>query len=104
MKSKDSPISENLRIHTPIPRSCLRQQRPANGNVKTPVLAPGKHFERVMIVVLENSNYTSAMSDQFLSKLASREPASVIQNLYHPSYPNYLAMIRHSFGTRSTTK
>jgi len=75
-------------------------------NVKTPVLAPGKHFERVMIVVLENQDYTSAMSDQFLSKLASKGTSfSNFKNLYHPSYPNYLAMIAGtSFGTRSDTK
>src|ERR1700687_2837858 len=72
-------------------------------NVKTPVLAPGKHFDRVLIVVLENQDYTSAMSDQFLSKLATKGTSfSNFKNLYHPSYPNYLAMIAGtSFGTRS---
>ncbi len=29
-------------------------------NGKTPVLAPGKHFERVLIIVLENQDYSSA--------------------------------------------
>jgi hypothetical protein len=72
-------------------------------NGKTPVLAPGKHFERVLIVVLENQDYSSAISNPFLAKLAT-EGASFtnFKNLYHPSYPNYLAMIAGSyFGTRS---
>src|ERR1700730_16034649 len=72
-------------------------------NGKTPVLAPGKHFDRVLIIVLENQDYASAMSNEFLAKLASKGTSfSTFKNLYHPSYPNYLAMIAgSSFGTRS---
>jgi len=56
-------------------------------NVKTPVLAPGKHFDRVLIVVLENQDYFSAMRDQYLSKLAAKGTSfSNFKNLYHPSY------------------
>ena len=72
-------------------------------NGKTPVLAPGKHFDRVLIIVLENQNYTSAMSNAFLAKLAAQGTSfSTFKNLYHPSYPNYLAMIAgSSFGMHS---
>lgn len=72
-------------------------------NGKTPVLAPGKHFERVLIIVLENQNYSSSMSNEFLAKLATKGTSFTnFKNLYHPSYPNYLAMIAGSyFGTRS---
>ena len=72
-------------------------------NGKTPVLAPGKHFERVLIIVLENQNYSSSMSNGFLAKLATKGTSFTnFKNLYHPSYPNYLAMIAGSyFGTRS---
>ena len=72
-------------------------------NGKTPVLAPGKHFERVLIIVLENQNYSSSMSNEFLAKLATKGTSFTnFKNLYHPSYPNYLAMIAGSyFGTSS---
>src|SRR6202140_695909 len=72
-------------------------------NGKTPVLAPGKHFDRVLIIVLENQDYSSAMSNEFLAKLASKGTSfSTFKNLYHPSYPNYLAMIAgSSFGMHS---
>jgi len=62
-------------------------------NAKTPVLAPGKHFERVLIVVLENQDYTSAMSDQFLSKLATKGTRSVISKTSIIRLPELLAMI-----------
>jgi hypothetical protein len=70
---------------------------------RTTVLAPGKHFERVLIIVLENQNYSSAMSNEFLEKLATKGASFTnFKNLYHPSYPNYLAMIAGtSFGIRS---
>src|SRR6202171_5533107 len=72
-------------------------------NSKTPVFAPGKHFERVLIIVLENQDYASAMKNEFFAKLASRGTSfSNFKNLYHPSYPNYLAMIAgSSFGMHS---
>jgi Phosphoesterase family len=72
-------------------------------NGKTPVWAPGKHFDRVLIIVLENQGYSSAMSNGFLAKLATKGTSfSNFKNLYHPSYPNYLAMIAGtSFGMHS---
>src|ERR1700737_3692019 len=72
-------------------------------NGKTPVLAPGKHFDRVLIIVLENQDYVSAMSNEFLAKLATKGTSFTnFKNPYPPSYPNYLAMIAGSyFGTRS---
>src|SRR5437899_1710915 len=72
-------------------------------NGKAPVLAPGKHFERVLIIVLENQDYSSAMSNEFLAKLATEGTSFTnFKNLYHPSYLNYLVMIAGSyFGTRS---
>jgi len=72
-------------------------------NGKTPVLAPGKHFDRVLIIVLENQDYSSAMRNEFFAKLASKGTSfSNFKNLYHPSYPNYLAMVAgSSFGMHS---
>src|SRR4029077_3934579 len=72
-------------------------------NGKTPALAPGKHFDRVLIIVLENQDYASEMRNAFLAKLAAQGTRfSSFKNLYHPSYPNYLAMIAgSSFGMHS---
>jgi hypothetical protein len=70
---------------------------------KHPILAPGKHFERVLIIVLENQDYSSAMKNEFLAKLAAKGTSFTnFKNLYHPSYPNYIAMIAGtSFGLHS---
>jgi hypothetical protein len=75
----------------------------APGPALAPVGITGKHFDRVLIIVLENQNYSSAMKDPFLAQLA--ETGASFTNfhaLIHPSYPNYLAMVGGSlFGVRS---
>ncbi len=74
-----------------LPLALLNAQAPANSG------AAGKHFDRVLVVVLENQNYSSAMNDPFLKELASKGANfSNFKNLTHPSYPNYLAMISGS--------
>jgi hypothetical protein len=62
---------------------------------------PPKHFDHVLIVVLENQNYESAIRNDLLKSLAQKGAIfSNFGNLYHYSYPNYLAMIAGSdFGT-----
>jgi Zinc dependent phospholipase C/Phosphoesterase family len=67
------------------------------------VVSAGKHFDRVLIIVLENQNYSSAMKDPFLAQLAGIGASfSNFHALMHPSYPNYLAMVSGStFGVRS---
>jgi acid phosphatase len=62
---------------------------------------PPKHFDHVLIVVLENQNYQSAIRNDLLKSLAQNGAIfSNFGNLYHYSYPNYLAMIAGSdFGT-----
>ncbi|HMD99447.1 MAG TPA: alkaline phosphatase family protein [Terriglobia bacterium] len=68
-----------------------------------PVASAGKHFDRVLIIVLENQNYVSAMKDPFLAQLAQTGASfSNFKALSHPSYPNYLAMVAgSSFGVHS---
>lgn len=64
-------------------------------------LAPApKHFDHVLIVVLENQNYESAMQNDLLKSLAQNGVVfSNFGNLFHYSYPNYVAMISGSdFG------
>jgi hypothetical protein len=60
-----------------------------------------KHFDHVLIVVLENQSYESAINNDLLKSLAQEGAVfSNFGNLYHYSYPNYLAMIAGSdFGT-----
>lgn len=62
-----------------------------------------KHFDRALIVVLENQDYESAIKNDLLKSLAQRGAVfSNFDNLYHDSYPNYLAMIAGSdFGVHS---
>lgn len=63
----------------------------------------GKHFDRVLIIVLENQNFLSAMKDKYLSDLAGKGALFTnFKGVAHPSYPNYLAMIAGStFGVAS---
>jgi hypothetical protein len=62
-----------------------------------------KYFDHVLIVVLENQDYDSAIENDLLKSLAKKGVLfSSFVNLYHDSYPNYLAMIAGSdFGTHS---
>lgn len=62
-----------------------------------------KYFDHVLIVVLENQSYDSAIKNDLLKSLAKKGVVFTnFGNLYHYSYPNYLAMIAGSdFGTHS---
>jgi hypothetical protein len=62
-----------------------------------------KHFDHVLVVVLENQSYDSAIKNDLLKSLAQRGAIfSNFGNLFHYSYPNYLAMIAGSdFGVHS---
>jgi Phosphoesterase family len=52
------------------------------------------HFDRVVIIVLENGDYETAVKDKKLAALAAKGASfSNFHALFHPSYPNYLAMI-----------
>lgn len=59
-----------------------------------------KHFDHVLLIVLENQDYESSMKNDLLKSLAQKGAIfSNFGNLYHYSYPNYLAMIAGSdFG------
>lgn len=52
------------------------------------------HFDRVVIIVLENADYELASQDKNLAALAAGGASFTnFHALFHPSYPNYLAMI-----------
>jgi hypothetical protein len=56
-----------------------------------------KHFDRVLIVVLENQAYVSAIKDRYLKQLADEGVEFTnFHGLAHPSYPNYLGLISGS--------
>ena len=62
--------------------------------------APAHHFDRVLILVLENIDYERAIQDPNLAALAQRGASFTnFHALFHPSYPNYLAMVAgNDFG------
>lgn len=56
--------------------------------------AKAHHFDRVLIIVLENVDYERAIQDPSLAALASSGASFTnFHALFHPSYPNYIAMI-----------
>ena len=56
--------------------------------------AKAHHFDRVVIIVLENTDYERAIQDPNLTALAAQGASFTnFHALFHPSYPNYLAMI-----------
>jgi hypothetical protein len=56
--------------------------------------ASAHHFDRVVIIVLENGDYEAAVKDPNLADLATHGASfSNFHALFHPSYPNYLAMV-----------
>jgi hypothetical protein len=60
----------------------------------------GKHFDQVVIVVLENEGTDQALADPYIASL-SRKAAwfSRYHAITHPSFPNYVAMVAGStFG------
>jgi len=53
-----------------------------------------RHFDRVLIIVLENVDYERAIRNKDLTDLAAKGVSFTnFHALFHPSYPNYLAMV-----------
>ena len=56
--------------------------------------ASAHHFDRVLVIALENVDYEAAIQNPDLASLASHGASfSNFHALFHPSYPNYLAMV-----------
>jgi hypothetical protein len=62
--------------------------------------ATAHHFDRVLIIVLENVDYEAAIQNKDMRSLAVHGASfSNFHALFHPSYPNYIAMVAGSdFG------
>src|SRR5258708_17736390 len=63
---------------------------------------PSRHFDHILVIVLENQAYVNAIKDTYLKQLADQGANFTdFHGVEHPSYPNYLAMIAGStFGMR----
>jgi hypothetical protein len=62
------------------------------------VLFPGRQFEHVLIIVLENEDNSRVLQNPYMKKLADRGRFfSDYNGLFHPSYPNYLALVAGGF-------
>ena len=62
----------------------------AQGNGRT----AARHFERVIIVVLENQGIQSAMKDPYVQELTKQAAwFASYEAITHPSFPNYLALV-----------
>ncbi|HEX3534731.1 MAG TPA: alkaline phosphatase family protein [Gemmatimonadaceae bacterium] len=63
----------------------------------------GKHFDHVVVVMMENAGADEALADPYISSLSRR--AAWFSRYYaitHPSFPNYLAIVAGStFGLDS---
>jgi phospholipase C len=70
---------------------------------QSPVAPVGKHFDHVVIVVMENEGTDQALADPYIASLGRR--AAWFSRYYaitHPSFPNYLAIVAGStFGLDS---
>jgi phosphoesterase family protein len=54
----------------------------------------GRRFERVLIVVLENMDYATVVKHPYFKGLAAQGTLLTrFRGSFHPSYPNYLAMV-----------
>jgi len=61
----------------------------------------GRKFEHVVVVVLENQDYDAVLREPYFHSLARRGALFThYEAVFHPSYPNYLALVGGAyFGT-----
>lgn len=80
------------RLDSPTPPGTLSPQVAArSAEVRS---TRGDHFDRVLIIVMENQNYGSVMKDAYFKQLAGQGACFTrFRGLAHPSYANYLAMV-----------
>jgi hypothetical protein len=83
-----APSDQNLPQVTKSPQG--KQEEAARAAAR----APARHFDRVVIIVLENVDYEVASQDKNFADLAAQGASFTnFHALFHPSYPNYLAMV-----------
>src|SRR5258708_40148934 len=96
--ANDAQTNQPAQVTNPAQSNQAEAARPAQEKKDDAALAAAKasahHFDRVVIIVLENGDYENAVQDKNLAALAAKGTSfSNFHALFHPSYPNYLAMI-----------
>src|SRR5205823_1272764 len=60
--------------------------------------AHGRHFDRIVTIFLENTTYAKALKNPYLASLARRGMFfKSYSGVFHPSYPNYLALVAGNY-------
>ncbi|HWJ47571.1 MAG TPA: hypothetical protein VNS62_07955, partial [Candidatus Udaeobacter sp.] len=86
-----TPASPNQSTQPQVTKSEGGKQEEA---ARAAARAKAHHFDRVLLIVLENTDYERAMQDPNLTALAAQGASFTnFHALFHPSYPNYLAMV-----------
>lgn len=70
--------------------------QPQETYAATSSLKPGKSFDRIFTIVLENEDYSNVIKDSYLKSLTANHNARLLTNykgVSHPSQGNYIAMI-----------
>ncbi len=80
-----------------------RQPHPSAAGSPAAKPFPGRQFEHVLIIVLENEDNATVVADPYMKSLSQRGRRFASYNgLFHPSYPNYLALVAgnsfHTYG------
>jgi hypothetical protein len=93
-----APANQLPQVTNPAQSNKAEAAKPAQEKKDDAALAAAKatarHFDRVVIIVLENGDYEEAVQDKNLAALAAKGASfSNFHALFHPSYPNYLAMV-----------
>src|SRR5258708_25733136 len=96
--ANDAQTNQPAQVTNPAQSNQAEAARPAQEKKDDAALAAAKasarHFDRVVIIVLENGDYENAAQDKNLTALAAKGASfSNFHALFHPSYPNYLAMV-----------
>jgi hypothetical protein len=108
--TNSAQTNQPAQVTNPAQSNQAEAARPAQEKKDDAALAAAKakahHFDRVVIIVLENGDYEAAIKDKNLAALAAQGASfSNFHALFHPSYPNYLAMVAGTdFGVHQRTR
>lgn len=90
-QNSSNPATANPADQPQVTKSPQGQQEAA---AQAAARASARHFDRVLIIVLENVDYEVASKDKNLVALAAQGASFTnFHALFHPSYPNYVAMV-----------
>jgi hypothetical protein len=100
--NQSPPASQPMQNQSNLPEIGKSAEGKKEAAAEAAAKASARHFDRVLIIVLENVDYEVAIQDKNLAALAEHGASFTnFHALFHPSYPNYLAMIAGTdFGVR----